>query len=1516
MEKKRKIDARTKETVQQTKQRNESEKKQKKEARAKETETQNQQRKEKDKAAKTIKRAKMLPTNCYDARNAQKVLAAEQIVPELKDTSDTIGSMSSVCIYCNARKWKSETPSLCCNKGKVVLDSFPPPPELIKKLLTTDTVEARLFRENIRSFNNALALSSIKVTERKFKNGYNPSVIFEGKVSQMFGPLQPDDGSEPKFAQLYVHDPATEHTMRIKNMCLPSHLNLKQTGLITNTLKNLQQLMKEINPFVKDLLHVCEIPDSDLIDGKLIISCKERPKGTHARTYNVQQSLSEVSVLTNSVPSDLVLRKRGGGLDFIYDLHPAAQPLHFVLLFPFGTKGYSEFMKHTDKDQSKRVSPREYFAYHLNMRNLEEDFIFRCGRLFQEYICLAYATVENQKLKFNKNNQGALRADTYKNIKEVLSDIVPIGDRISKDDHNLKIGKRIILPKSFVGSPRWYNSQFQDGMAICRKYHKPDFFVTMTCNINWEEIQRELRESESVKDRPDLVARVFKQKKDQLIKDIRYGHVLGKVPAMLWVIEFQKRGLPHAHILVILSSDDRITSNADIDNVISAQLPPDPASFPPGPQREQAERLEKIVLQNMVHGPCGKENPKSPCMVDGKCSKGYPKKFNERTVVNPDNTYPEYQRLDPANGGRVVVIKRKEKVFEVDNRWIVPYSPFFLLKFTCHTNFELCMSALASKYLFKYATKGQDRAMIRTEIETEGAAVDEIGEYIDMRSIGSSEACWHIFNFKIAKKFPAVSALRVHLEDEQHVVFDIGNEESVLETHRCTELTGFFEANQKDPELKLIYVDFPEQFTWDTKVKEWKKRKNLPSDTIGRVHAVNPVAGDVYYLRMLLHHEHCMGKVSFGDLMTVNGDKQETYKEVCRVLGLLQDDREWDEALSEASVTKMPNALRELFVIIILFCMPSNPKQLFCNHFLVMAEDFEAKEMKRGVTLSEIQKRTLVLLDIKKRLQSWDKDLKLLNLQDPSEQELEDIAFTHSNDYPVLIQEELEIDIDELKQMVEKREKDFTESQRNVFETVMDAFHSNVPLYVFIDARGGTGKTFVLNALLAAVRLTNGGTIALAVGATGIAANLLLLGRTLHSRFKVPLNITCDSVCNIDAQSTLAQLIKMARIIVWDEAPMSDRYQMEALDRTLRDITNLDVPFGGKIMVLSGDFRQCLPVIPGAGRAEIVNAALNRSPLWPFFKIMQLSENMRVRLSNCLEAEAFDKFTLSIGDGTIESIEDSDMIEIPAEMCMEIQPNTPKNPTAEKESMKLLANHVYPDMDTNHKAKGWMDGRAILAPTNQQVNELNDLIADAFPGKPFVLTSSDDLTNPDDFQRYNVEYLNTLNPSGLPSHRLFIKSGMPLMLMRNLNPKMGLCNGTKLIFKKLHRNHLLECTIAGGEHNGRIVLIPRIFLRPKDRDFPFEWSRRQFPVKVAFAMTINKSQGQTLRNVGIWLNDGCFAHGQLYVCISRVGSPSCLKFAIRSVEGYPANATSNVVFREVLIKGSDCSNCKYIIQIY
>ena len=424
------------------------------------------------------------------------------------------------------------------------------------------------------------------------------------------------------------------------------------------------------------------------------------------------------------------------------------------------------------------------------MRCPSSDFLFRAGRLFQEYLCIAFTTIESQKLKFQKNNQKALRADTYKNVKDVVSERMPMNDKIFSDDHNLKLGKRIVLSKSFIGSPRWYNAQFQDGMAICREYHKPDLFITMTCNPHWVEIQRELRKMENVKDRPDLVARVFKQKKDQLIRDIQAGKVFGKISAILWVIEFQKRGLPHVHILVILSNDDRLSSSVDVDNVICAEIPPDPNTFPvDSEQRQQAERLQTLVLKHMVHGPCGKSNPDSPCMSDGICSKKYPKPFNKRTNLDPENTYPEYRRKSPENGGRTVVVKIKGKEYVIDNSWIVPYSPFLLLRDDCHINIELCVSPTASKYLYKYVYKGSDRAMVRVEIED--AVKDEIGEFEDMRSVGSSEAAWQIFNFNITKKHPAVYALRCHLEDEQNVVFDEETAETDIENQRNTELTGF-----------------------------------------------------------------------------------------------------------------------------------------------------------------------------------------------------------------------------------------------------------------------------------------------------------------------------------------------------------------------------------------------------------------------------------------------------------------------------------------------------------------------------------------------------------------------------------------------------------------------------------------------------------------------------------------------------------------------------------------------------
>ena len=310
----------------------------------------------------------------------------------------------------------------------------------------------------------------------------------------------------------------------------------------------------------------------------------------------------------------------------------------------------------------------------------------------------------------------------------------------------------------------------------------------------------------------------------------------------------------------------------------------------------------------------------------------------------------------------------------------------------------------------------------------------------------------------------------------------------------------------------------------------------------------------------------------------------ESYQEVCRHLGLLQDEKEWDDVLSEGSITKLSFALRELYITILLFSMPADPKQLFESHYLEWTDDFVHEAEENGIKHSDAQLRTLVLLDLKKRLQSWERNLSHFGLVEPTQEEVDSVHTEDLENTSAIMREELDFNRGELKKLLEERKLQFTRSQRIVFDTAMQAVENRKGLCLFIDARGGTGKTFVQNAILAAVRLLpseSEGSIALATGITGIAANLLHLGRTFHSRFKAPLSPNETSMLAIDAQSKLAELIRKARAIVIDEAPMLHKWHLEAMDRSLRDIMDVEEPFGGKILILSGDFRQTLPLFPG-----------------------------------------------------------------------------------------------------------------------------------------------------------------------------------------------------------------------------------------------------------------------------------------------------------------------------------------------
>ena len=697
---------------------------------------------EQDNERKSRQRQNARTKVCFkEAQRTDEILDGSYVVKDLKDSDDNIGDMDTVCQYCSALKFKRETSSTCCGNGKVMLDPFPVPPPEINNLWHADNTKGRVFRENSRPINNAVCLSSIKVKNRQFEGGFNPNVIFEGKVQQFAGPLQAAEGDKPCFAQLYVHDPSLETGQRFKNMTIQSSMSSSQKRILESVLKTVQEVIHKVNPFVKDFKQIMDIPADELGQGKIVISAKARPNGEHERRYNAQLNLQEVSILTNSEPHDLVLQQRGGELQTISDLNPKGMPLHFTLLFPHGTYGWDLTMKHTDG--KRRVTTREFYVFHLNQREFLTDFIHLAGRLFQEWICMAWVAVENQKLMFQCMNQKALRADTYKNLQEATqnlrNELAPREEGMYNDDTQHPAVGRKILSSSFPGSPRWYNAKFQDGMAICREYRKPDFFITMTCNPRWPEIQAQLKEGQSAQDRPDIVARVFKLKKDQLMQDIKSGGVLGKVVAHMHVVEFQKRGLPHAHILIILADQDRSITPDFVDSIISAEIPPDPEDTDDPSEAAERKHLRDIVLANMIHGPCGSDNPNSSCMENGRCTKNYPKDSQKHTTVDPDSHYATYRRRAPEDGGLQVLCPKTKKL--IDNRSVVPYCPFLTKRFGCHINFEFCTSPKAAKYLYKYVTKGSDRAMVVTVLE--GQPRDEISEYEDLRSVGSSEATWH-----------------------------------------------------------------------------------------------------------------------------------------------------------------------------------------------------------------------------------------------------------------------------------------------------------------------------------------------------------------------------------------------------------------------------------------------------------------------------------------------------------------------------------------------------------------------------------------------------------------------------------------------------------------------------------------------------------------------------------------------------------------------------------------------------
>lgn len=630
------------------------------------------------------------------------------------------------------------------------------------------------------------------------------------------------------------------------------------------------------------------------------------------------------------------------------------------------------------------------------------------------------------------------------------------------------------------------------------------------------------------------------------------------------------------------------------------------------------------------------------------------------------------------------------------------------------------------------------------------------------------------------------------------------------------------------------------------KESKWQILRKKSIKCIGRMYTVNPSQVELFHLRILLLK--IKGSISYEDLRTVNGELKETFTAACLAHGFIESDEEWTNAMREAAVFMMPKQLRRLFVRLIIHCNPIYPEKLWEDFKDEMAEDFIRR-------FSKDESYAKAIHDIHS----------LFTIEGKNIDEYAQLhqVFQFANDFPVDTDDNassdnyLVIGNERLHQLNEKQ----TEVAQKFSSVTLNPGSDDIDnKSFFIDGPGGSGKKFLYETLWYILKGHNKEVCTMAF--TGIAATLLPQGKTVHKVFQLPVPLHSDSSSNIKLESQEAAYLKKIDVFIWDEAPMAPRYSIEIIDRILRDIMNNDEIFGGKIFILGGDFRQLLPVKVGGTRSEIINLCINRSSHWSKFHKFSLTQNMRARS----EKIAFSTFLVNVGDGQLNDVHSNLSLDYFPERCLAVHDTD-------------IVEDVYGEIFRCKQYRKAIN-YGILSARNADVNEINEEVVnllDEATEKYYTSVESTENCDNSDFDDILLpEYLNTLSPPSLPPYELKLRINCVVMLIRNLNISEGLCNGTRLFILDLC-NNLLKCEILTGDKKGEIVFLNRITLYSSETDYPFSFKRRQFPIKLAFAMTINKAQGQTFDKIGIDLRKDVFNHGQLYVALSRVRSWDSLK---------------------------------------
>ncbi|CEL93983.1 unnamed protein product, partial [Vitrella brassicaformis CCMP3155] len=622
----------------------------------------------------------------------------------------------TACDYCDALVWEGEGGSFCCQQGKTVLDNLSVPDELRSLLASRYGKE---LRAKSLYLNNTFAMTAI---------GYDTSSDLAASLPQDWGNVRIHgrvyhriiSAEDNPIVWLMFDNKAaeTELKKRVDQMCketgsAAAHDRERQAYeyLVTE----LKEILRENNPFVRDLRAFGRLVEHGRKDIILEFKFKEEADDVclvlpcSSSAYLPQQRKVCISLKKST--------RRGESTEFVDVLSPVYEPLQYPLLFAQGTPGWypsmpiesrGNFHLFAESTYIKNMIDRRFYtrAWHepdvlegtarrcerfwtqlkyMRQRLLKEPLLHTMPRLGQGYTLDMFSRIEDERLNFIRNNQLRLLKLSELQREEDPEYQQLLAENEDMEDH-AKAGF-VLLPSSFLGSERYYKKLCQDAFAIVAQYGKPSWFITITCNGSWKEIHENLEQGQNAYDRPDLTSRVFHLKLRALLKRLRNGP-LGKSVYLMSVIEYQKRGLSHAHITV--RHDRHPLTGPDVDLFVCAEVP------------RHNRRLRKLVETFMIHkcsARCRDEDSLKEyhrCLrahepVVERCKYGFPQPLSAETQFDAR--------------GHCIYRRRQE-----EDRWVAPYCPQLLAEFNCHLYVDCAASTNVIAYLYKYMYKPEKSA--------------------------------------------------------------------------------------------------------------------------------------------------------------------------------------------------------------------------------------------------------------------------------------------------------------------------------------------------------------------------------------------------------------------------------------------------------------------------------------------------------------------------------------------------------------------------------------------------------------------------------------------------------------------------------------------------------------------------------------------------------------------------------------------------------------------------------------